>query len=383
MNKILANAISAREERNAALLDLKDSQAKFQSRVAADTERRRVRQAVRKCRANKRAATAVELTTAKRCRKKPSAAKPQVTKPAAHGNRHLPVNCCGRRKSHCICFTVGRGFNIAKSFKRRLFQPIPTRVAQSQIQTWRDTADMPAYMRQIGWNDRMRYAWLFPIAFTWRRCSNEQFWTALQDMKAVLQNQLPNFALMEEAMRAFQARDVSYHGGLFFSAGALTQYRFGSAEKPGTWITCDSASDFITREIIALKVMWHVARQLEPSFDALQRNPTRQCWKACTEDFLKALHRHTKGIFSDYALKIALDGVLLSQPCLEAVVSWWPMQCTAYKKELPKLYPACKQTNDDLFLAACHFHQSLKASFPRFYIHDSLAQTCWMKRCVT
>ena len=70
-------------------------------------------------------------------------------------------------------------------------------IAQSRIQTWRDTRDMPGYMREIGWEDSMRYSWLFPIAFIWRHFSNEEFWTALQKKKAVLQNQRPNFACME------------------------------------------------------------------------------------------------------------------------------------------------------------------------------------------
>ena len=61
-------------------------------------------------------------------------------------------------------------------------------IAQSRIQTWRGTRDMPGYMRQIGWEDSMRYSWLFPIAVIWRHFSNEEFWTALQQQKAVLQN---------------------------------------------------------------------------------------------------------------------------------------------------------------------------------------------------
>ena len=85
-------------------------------------------------------------------------------------------------------------------------------------------------------------------------------------------------------------------------------------------------------------------------------------------------------MFSDYSLKIALDGVLLSQPRLETVVSWWPMMCTAYKNELPKLFPACQVNQDDLFLAGVHFHLTLKATFPRYHLRDSLAQLCWMAR---
>ena len=91
----------------------------------------------------------------------------------------------------------------------------------------------------------------------------------------------------------------------------------------------------------------------------------------------------TKGVYSDYSMKITLDGVLLSQPCLERVVSWWPMMCPAYKNELPKIYPNCQKKQDDLFLAACHFHKCLKALFPKYYLRDSLAQLCWMERNIS
>ena len=380
--RAIAQAIDGRKQRNATLKASKNPLAKFESRAAADDERRRVRDAVRKHRAAKRAA-------AKLCRKKRSVAKPTRRKrpntrsAAKPTSRHIPVNCCGRRKNNCICFAHSRGLEISRSFKRKQFQPIPAQVRSSRIQTWRDTSDMPAYMRQIGWNASMRYSWLFPIAFMCRHFANEQFWGALQDIGAVLQNQKPDFILMEKVMRAFQAKKVSYHGGLFFSACVLKEYRFGSAEKPEEWQICDASHDFVTREILALKVMWHVASSVQRHYDSLQRNPTRQCWKACTENFLATLREHTKGCFAAYSLKIALDAVLLSRPCLDRVVSWWPMECTAYVEQLPKIYPECGKNQDDLFIAACHFHQCLKTSLPKFRLTDSLAQTCWIKRGVT
>ena len=110
--------------------------------------------------------------------------------------------------------------------------------------------------------------------------------------------------------------------------------------------------DFIAREVLALRIVWHVAETFLSEYDALQSKPTRQCWKACTEAFLKAIRNHTKGIFGDYSMKITLDGVLLSQPRLELAVSWWPMHCPAYKIALPALYANCTTSRQDLFWAA-------------------------------
>ena len=184
-------------------------------------------------------------------------------------------------------------------------------------------------------------------------------------------------------MRQVHTAGIYYHGGLLYSGSKLVRYRFGTAAKPAQWKDCEEEQDFISREILALKLMWYVAGAYKEAYDNLQKQPSRQCWKACTENFLSQLHEHTVGIFSDYSLNIALDGVLLSQPCLETVVSYWPMQCSAYKSALPTLYPACTQSQDDLFLAGCHFHHALKQQFPNFFIRDSLAQTCWLHRGVS
>ena len=122
---------------------------------------------------------------------------------------------------------------------------------------------------------------------------------------------------------------------------------------------------------------------MKDSFQQLQREPTRDLWKICTRDFLEEISRRTKGAFDDYAIKITLDGILISQPHLERFLSWWPMQCPAYKDQLPKLYANLSKSSDDLFLAACHYHQNIKVHYSRYHLRDSLAQLCWVERGVT
>ena len=356
----VAAAIEARKQqiarRSAHGRSTNNAHARLESIEAAGLERRCARQRMKKHRSKQCPASA-----------QPARRQCSAAKPASKRQRHIPRNCCGRRPENCRCFTHGRGLEIAKSAKRKNLTSIAERVAKSPIQTWRDTADMPGYMRQIGWNPSMRYSWLFPIAFMWRHFSNEEFWAGLMNIGVVLQNQPPDFGLIEEAMRSFQAKKVSYHGGLLFSGRTLRRYRYGSVAKPATWKECTDIQDFISKDMLALKVMWHVAGNLKPSFDSLQRQPSRQCWKACTQGFLSQLHEHTSGCFSDYSLKITLGGILLSQPCVEQVVPWWPMNCSAYQRTLPQLYPACTRSQDDLFLVGCHFHQSLKTRFPKFF----------------
>ena len=378
---VIGQAIADRRRHVALLKTLKNPHKKFESRSVVDEERRRIRIAVRRHRAGKKKRLAnlrpgKTLTGAA----KPSNAKKPHAASQTQGSRHLPCYTCGLRQAKCNCFSKGRGLEITRGFKRKLFQSIPQRVKKSRIQTWHDTGDMSAYKQQIGWNDTMRYWWLFATAFTWRHFSNSHVWTALEKNKAVLQNQLPDFAAMEKVLRAFKAGNVSYHGGLFYSGSSMKRYRWCNTDK---WIKCKANQDFITREILALKIVWRVAQDMRQDYDNLQKNPTRQYWKICTENFLSEIGKRTRGICSDYSMKITLEGVLLSQPCLEKVVSWWPMMCPAYKDQLPLLYPHCRKKQSDLFLAASHFHRCLKATCPKYYFRDSLAQLCWMERSVT
>ena len=88
-----------------------------------------------------------------------------------------------QKENKCTCFDGGRGLEIARSFRRRKLDHIMPAIARSRVHTWRDTRDMPGYMRQIGWEDSMRYSWLFPIAFIWRHFSNEEVWTASKGKK--------------------------------------------------------------------------------------------------------------------------------------------------------------------------------------------------------
>ena len=98
----------------------------------------------------------------------------------------------------------------------------------------------------------MRYSWLFPIALTWRHFSNKHLWEALQKNGAMLQNRLPDFAVMEKVLQAFTVKNVPCHDGIFYSGMSLKKYRWRNVDK---WRKCKANQDFISREILALKIM--------------------------------------------------------------------------------------------------------------------------------
>ena len=141
--------------------------------------------------------------------------------------------------------------------------------------------------------------------------------------------------------------------------------------------------DDIDRLIVAMKILWYVAGLMKKDFQQLQDSPTRAAWETCTKGYLQAIRARTHGMFSDYSLKKGLDAILITQPRLERVVSYWPMLCPAYITYLPKLYPGIRRTQAELYAAACHYHQELKKTFPNFRLGDSLAQLCWLERGVS
>ena len=98
-------------------------------------------------------------------------------------------------------------------------------------------------------------------------------------------------------------------------------------------------------------MVYHVAQSLQSELKALQRKPARSLWKRATQTFLQRLRMCTQGMFGDYSMKIALDGILLSAPHLERVLSWWPMRCNADQEKLPLMYPAvANNSQEDLML---------------------------------
>ena len=138
--------------------------------------------------------------------------------------------------------------------------------------------------------------------------------------------------------------------------------------------------DDIAKVLQAMKIVWHVAGIMRKNLLAFQKKPTREGWQQCTEHFLQEIRCRTRGMFSDYSLKKALDGILIAEPRLEKYISCWPMRCPAYVAMLPALYPGMPKNKKALLLAACHYHSQLKSALPRVRLCDSLAHLCWFQR---
>ncbi len=278
-------------------------------------------------------------------------------------HRDAPVVCCGRRKENCRCYDSGTGLKLRKACKKTLFKAVVRAVRKSRMQTWRDTADMSEYAKQV---KRKMFKNLLPTAFMWRHFSNKHLWEALMKNGAIKQKGPPSWVLVRSTLEIFVRHNQPVHGGFFYSGNILRKYRFC---RTGLWTDCKAAGmSRIDSEVMALRIMWHVARKMQGALNSLYSNPSRSAWRQCTEMFMNELTQRTQGIFGHSSMKLALDGVLVSRPDLMKVCSWWPMLCPAYTSELPRLYPGLKRNQEMLFLAACHYHWRMRDECPKMSI---------------
>ena len=177
------------------------------------------------------------------------------------------------------------------------------------------------------------------------------------ERRSSFSHQQPSVAKSSHVMQIFRDTGESYYQGLFYCGNKFSRFRY---DPNASWQSCTACQmDDIDKLIEAMKIAWYVANLMKKDFSELQLNLSRAGWRTCTEGYLKALRARTIGMYGDYSMKKTLDAILISQPNLEHVISWWPMRCPAYTSYLPKLFPGIRRTQDELFAAACYYHRQM------------------------
>ena len=318
--------------------------------------------------------------SSKEKKKQATAAKSQQKKKGSSscGSQYdVPRPCCGRRGQKCKCFESGRGAEIAKSMSKKELRKLRKGFENSPIQTAQDTDDMTKYEEQIPEGISYRFLWFY--TFMWRFFSNDAFWDALVQVKAVSYDRVPKWNKVREVMETFNAKKTSFFGGLFYSGNVLLYYRYDVCKD---WSDCKALGiDTMGGYIEGLKVVYYCVQLIGVYLDELEINPSRAGFRVCTQGLYTELGYRTSGLFGHYSIKIMLDGLVIRCPGLQAVCSWFPMLCTAYVSGLPKLYPILKNNDEaDMFLAACHLLRTLRSTGKRITLSEALAQLCWVKR---
>lgn len=258
---------------------------------------------------------------------------------------------------------------------RSLLKKITTRITEAKILTSKDTADLPHFLKSYPPHRRapMHYKW--GIAMLWRCFSNPHTWSCLKKCGAIPPARQPRWDRVQKVLTEYERAGAPSHSGLFRTT-TLTEYRT-SANKNFTSVTHLTSPE---RETLAYKTMWLALPRKELSTFAQQ--PTRATYKNALETFQDKLYGKnglTKGKFNDYAIKCMLDALLVNNTVSRHDISTWPMQCPAYKTQLPKLFPGIKPRQ--FYRAACYMHSLIYAKH-HFQLAESLAQLCWIKRGV-
>ena len=221
------------------------------------------------------------------------------------------------------------------------------------------------------------YPMLWFLCIMWRFFSNGEVWRAFMDIGAVSFDAEPKWDRVSAVLYAFDKVGVSYFGGLYYTGNYLKQYRWRVSD---VWSSCKT--DRISKvagHVLALKLVWMVVNKYALQLRGLQLNPSRDGFRMCTLHLYESIRSHTIGLFGDYSMKISLDAILVAQPKLDRVVSWWPMCCPAYTKQLPLLFPFLEEKQEQLFVAAVCLHRAMQSPGRKMTLGDVLAQLCWLE----
>ena len=259
-----------------------------------------------------------------------------------------------------------------QALDRRELAHIQQHIAQANILTYRDTADMPEYRRQCPRRAREGMPYRWRIAFLWRSFSNPILWQAFVDRGAITPAKEPNWKKMEAVLRRFQKNGLPANGGMF-RATVLKKYRLGP---DADWST--APADKARRETLACKLAWRALP--EQAVSAYGSRSSRDTFREALEAFRNALSGPkglTQGKYSDYYVKCMLDALLCDGSLHPKHISTWPMDAPAYKDRLKKLFPNLPRRL--FFLAGCYYHRLIYKAH-NFHLGDSLAQLCWATR---
>ena len=373
----IARAREQTKERN------RQGVTRFLNNSAQAKNRRRDRAAKRRSRCNQsktsRGSNMPPSNHAKKRKYCNSSALPP-TKAMKHkrvGNRSGQLPCCGKRPERCKCWRKGSATDddrqIVGMLDRNVLKQMIVRIGKADILTYNDTADMPSFLRYFPPHRRapMHYKW--GIAMFWRCFSNTHLWSCLKKCGALPPAREPKWHIVQKILTEYETAGAPSHGG-YFRTTTLTKYRTSGTQDFVSVTHLTSPA----RETLAYKTMWRALPKKELTVFA--RKPTRATYKNALETFQQQLYGKsglTKGKFNDYAVKCMLDGLLVNKTVNRHVISSWPMQCPAYKSQLPILFPGIKPSQ--FYRAACYLHSRIYAKH-HFTLADSLAQLCWIKR---
>ena len=311
-----------------------------------------------------------------RLKRKPAAAasskvRKKISKYAAvderAGSRHRLYPCCGKRKALCTCDYTQLHDTLNHDALRDLINYLST----ADLLTVKDTVDSGVFLSSVD-IQHLSMSMAFRYCLVFRRFSNHSTWAALMPC---IRSARVNWNGIRKALQNIIDSDEKMFGGLFYPA-TLRKYRMLPERR---WRACKrmGAAD---RETLSLRLLLSAIPSKEcANYD---KNPSRENWRMFVERYQSNVASTTRGLFSDYGMKCALDCLVLGSASRfpDSMISVWPTDCSGYVKAFKKLWRV-SVPRDQRFLALCYIfmevskHHGGRLRFPEVCMH-----LCWMLR---
>lgn len=257
---------------------------------------------------------------------KRAASREQDCEPERSKSRHRLYPCCGRRRAQCVCdFSA-----VARRVQKDALKTFKEQLKDSRLLTARDTADVGWFLARYKWNPGQMPLWrYFFLRLAFRRFNRVSTWEQLAPSFSPQGE--PDYEGIAAKLTDMKKRGETIFGGAFFPP-TLKQYRF---EPAGKWCSCARLS-VGDREVVSLKLIEKaIPREM---MDAFERTPSRLAFSVWYDAFLAFFATRTRGLFSDYSFKCALDCLTLSGAVQDEHISRWPTKCPGYKAPLERLF---------------------------------------------
>ncbi len=324
--------------------------------------------------------------------------------------KRLP--CCGKERRYCKCFQGNGG--PQEMFSMRSLKNKAKAVRKSDMLTAKDTKDMSFILPLLDKQRLSIHNFIFK-SILFRMYSKKETYVALEPFSRCARvgshhtrdSTPPSWIGMEKKLAELYAQQTPVWGGMFYPSTLSAVL-----DRTGNWKclkSIEGPNDQAYRDMHVFQCAWDaLTHDTTPQryLKALQRCYTtgwkldaveagRLAFAQWYDGFYNYMSTHTKGWFSDYAMKCILDvgcqcrisSTKSSTVFPGPLLSRWPVNCPAYKGALVKLLkPRFKKKK---------FCQKLKLK-SLMYVHavlskelggpgthcvsSTLAQLCWQKR---
>ena len=337
---------------------------RFIAGTSADNKRRRQRELMRVRRKAAAKAISVTLQSLRKVRAKGKKNDPLNDRV---GSRHRIYPCCGKRKALCRCNYTP----LRDTLNRDAFRDFIKYLHTAILLTIHGTVDTGPFLSSVNMQ-HLSTARAFRYCLVFRRFSHHLTWAAL--MPCITSEQV-NWNGIRKALQHITDSDEKLFGGMFYPA-TLRRYRMQSQD---TWRLVEGMSA-AERETLSLRLLLSAIPSKQCA--KYDKEPNRASWRMFVEQYQANVKSTTVGLFSDYAMKCALDCLVLSSASRfpDGMISTWPCHCDGYVSAFKKLWKA-PVPRDQRFLALCYIfmevskHHGGRLRFPEVCMH-----LCWMHR---